>query len=339
MDLKFINCPCPIAISLIFAHLFLQLSNGTTNQLILPRVVGTDTRLANLINLIYKKAKQSPPKLVEVTHKNTQKLQPNNDKGSNKFVLVGFTGGKDSAYMLINLINKGFNPIPVYIDGINRCFPSEKDRVIEICSKLKLNYIMPKIQITGSMPFLSNPLKNGLILGIMFDLGCHYNINKFALGNHSHTKIGDTQLDATISDSVEFILACCDYAKYFIDDLKYYQIDVPIYKIYNQLHQNKLLNCIQSCISTHRYQKYLRQQNIKKYNIIDALENRCYSCYKCCQEHLILEHLELVNNNAELVKHCLKILRNKWSYIVLPNKPLANNCNDQELLNLITQKY
>lgn len=323
-------------LSTIFIDMFEQFSNNTTKEFILPSILKTDPLLVKLLELIYKKAEQPLPNVIGVKYN----LPVPKTMTSNKKIIIGFTGGKDSTIIMANLLSEGFKPIPVYIDGINRCYPSEKDRVLDICLQLKVIPIVIKLKISGSMSFLSNPFKNGLIMAIMFDIGYYLNVHRFALGNHSKTKIKDTSLDSTISDSSEFISECASYAKKrLILNLEYYSINCPIYKIYVLLNRYNLLNSIQSCISTHRYQKYLREQNIKKFKIKDSLDYRCYSCYKCCQEYLILTHHDIMDHNYDLIKHCLKILRNKWSHIVLPNKPNIQQCSDNQILDLIVSKY
>lgn len=347
----------------LFVDLFLQFANQTSSALILPRKIHTDPHLASLVSLIYQHAQQHRPVFFHPTTTTTtqpppppKNSTPSSSSSQNaRFVLLGFTGGKDSCYMAIKLQSMGLIPILVYIRGINRCHPSEGDIVQSISHILRLDLIEIKVTMSGQMPFLSNPMKNGVILAILYDIGMSHGIHNFSLGTHRRTSVASTNLIATVSDGHEFIAQCNKFARRWIPNLQFHDIDVPIRTIYKTLFKTNLLQRIQSCISTHRYKDYLRQQNIKKYGLKAPLPNRCYSCYKCCIEHLVLTDLGMIqqrqrpsgsvvvvdnNDNNDITAHCIDIVRKKWDNIVLPNKPTnTKGLSDDDLYQLIINKY
>lgn len=333
------SLPNPPHIFPIFRSLFEQLSRTTCDTphttITLPRIIHTNPSLEPLLKRIYEKFEQKVPTIIATPQVN---ISSPHVSQSHHNCLIGFTGGKDSTYMAIQLKHLfHLSPILVYVEGINRCYPSERRIATEMSEKLNMPLVIVSLLHTGKSPFLSNPVKNGVILSLLYDMGLQLGISTFSLGTHTHTTIASTNQLSTISDSKEFIDACNTFMQQWIPTLQYMAIDVPINEIYKCLHSHGLLPHIQSCIATHRYRTYLRCHNIAKFGIIQPLPNRCYSCYKCCTEYLILHSMDMVGAiNQPLYHHCIDIIRSKWEFIAIPNKP--KNPSQLEIIDIITHK-
>lgn len=328
----------------LWLDLFIELSNAKFSenrdegQLELPKSLKTHLSLKHIINLIYQRFNQSPPKL-ELDPKYSLLHRHRSNLATSNKVLLGFTGGKDSTYLAIHLRKLGLDPILVYIRGVNRCYPSEYSIAQKISKILEYPLIVVELTFSGKMPFISNPVKNGVILAILFDIGLQLGINKISLGTHKSTNLEDTNPLSTISDSIEFMDKVYLWGKNFIPNLESFNIDLPISRLYKILDENNLISEIQSCLGTERYKNYLSNRNIKKFRIEQPLPNRCYSCYKCALEYLNLESLNIVSSNERLFKHCLNIICKKWSDIVLENKPNIKHLNNKQVYDLVVNRH
>lgn len=324
--------------SLDFIQLYSEIGKKSLSQDFrvtqFPLELTCDSNFKDLTKVIYSTIDQLPPNFVIPPIEGMPLFEIDNP------VLIGFTGGKDSTYQALQLQKKGLNPILVYIEHINHCYPSEKQRVESIGTKLHMPVVYYNFDTFQRSVFTSNPIKNGVILSILYELALKMDIHHISLGTHRRCSIKDVNPMATISDSSEFIQESLKFLRQkYPSTINFYDIDDPISIIYTSIHEHNLLSDIQSCMGTHRFRESLTKRNLEKYSIKNPLPNRCYSCYKCATETLILHDLKIVITNQSLINHCVDILRLNWPKLVLPNKPPKESLTNDQLIKLIISKY
>lgn len=231
----------------------------------------------------------------------------------NDKIMVGLSAGLDSVYLLQKLVDEGNEVIAVHIKGLNNMSRAEEyeqaKRIAKICGvkfiAIELN--SPKQQ------FADNPFKNQLILSLMLDKGVQYGCYKFALGSDWTTPLKDGVIGFSITDTIEV-------NKEFWKDINTHWQQAELVFIDNNVKKkdrvqylfNKNIDTfknISSCVAPHRFKKYWKENNEKKYNI-KLYNNRCGNCFKCCMEYLLLCELKLVEKNTAYYNHCWSILSN-----------------------------
>lgn len=225
-------------------------------------------------------------------------------------VVVGFSGGKDSLACVLQLLDDGYKPILFYVDGINRSYTSELDHAKLLADKLGLELYVYSLKVTGKCDFIENPTKNQFILSLMVDYGVKQNINKYAFGTVWSDKLETISSEYMLSDCFDLMVATEEFYKKYIP---YFEIIVPLedetesYCIIDKCDRNDLLGLCYSCMTPIRYKKNIVSKNVQKYGV-DLLPNRCGSCYKCCQEALILSELGIVKYDKSFLSHCADII-------------------------------
>ena len=145
----------------------------------------------------------------------------------------------------------------------------------------------------------------------MIDYGIQHNINIYALGADNNTHIKDARIGMTITDSIEVNQLFWNGVQKYLPnaELKLIPNDIKKYDRLKYIieYHNDALNDIYSCITPHRFNNMLHNNNENKYNI-KLLDGRCGSCFKCCMEIILLTELGYYNKNEKLLKHCWKIL-------------------------------
>lgn len=274
---------------------------------IFPTEVLIPKGFEELIKLLYKRHNQKQPKI------NTYLLQTNKlNENTNKNVILGYSGGMDSSYLALYLKNNGYDVTLFHLKGLNKCYPKEDEFAKIFAKQNNFKYIEKVIKHNNKEFFIDNPIKNQLILSLMLDYGIKNNIFNFALGDDLCTNIEDAKIGMTITDSKEvnelFWIGVQNYFK----NANLITIDKNVRKIdrIKYIIKNESLDYIYSCISPHRFNNKLHNDNSKKYNV-KILDGRCGSCYKCCMEILLLSELNYIydkEKNKDLIKHCWKIL-------------------------------
>lgn len=225
-------------------------------------------------------------------------------------VVVGFSGGKDSLACVLKLLDDGYKPILFYVDGINRSYTSELEHAKSIASELDLELYVYKIKVSGKCDFIENPTKNQFILALMVDYGVKLNINKYALGTVFTDKIGTISTEYMLSDCYDLLMLTEQFYKKYIP---YFELLIPLedetesFCVIEKFKKTHLLEECFSCMTPLRYKKNIIETNKKKYGIT-LLPNRCGSCYKCCQEALILSELGVLNYDVGFLSHCNDIV-------------------------------
>lgn len=226
-------------------------------------------------------------------------------------VIVGFSGGLDSAYLALRLRDIGYNVTLMHLKGLNKSYPKEDVFAERFAREAEFDYVELQVRHVSKQFFIDNPLKNQLILSLMLDYGIENDISNFALGADWCTKLDDSKIGMTITDSIEVNNLYWDAITKYIENAELVFIDDSTKK-YERLkyildNHAECLNNIYSCISPNRFNQHLHNNNEKKFGI-DLLDGRCGSCYKCCMEIILLTLLEFYDEDSGLIDHCWKIM-------------------------------
>lgn len=227
-----------------------------------------------------------------------------------KRIIVGFSGGKDSLACALKLLDDGYIPTLFYVDGINRSYNNELTYAKTLANELGLELYVYKVKILGKCDFIENPIKNQFILSLMVDYGLKKNINKCSIGTFYSDGIETISTEYMLSDCYDLLVATEGFYKNYIP---HFELIIPLedetesFCIINKFNKNGLLNDCFSCMTPLRYKENIRKININKYGI-SLLPNRCGSCYKCCQEALILNELGIEKYNSGFLHHCKDII-------------------------------
>lgn len=233
-----------------------------------------------------------------------------NVKDNNK-VLCAYSGGKDSLANVINLQQKGYEPILCYIKGLNRSYPKEQDAVEKIANTLNLELVVLQVSISGKCDYIENPVKNALILSMLVDYGIKLDINKYSFGNMMKDNANSLPKDVELSDGIEFFNLLEQFYKNFINGFEI------ITTLKNETYSYKticdkdihLLQNTASCMMPYRYLKQFHDKNELKYNYKFKDTSCGCSCYKCCQELYVLYRLGYIDLSQELLNQCYKIMK------------------------------
>lgn len=266
-----------------------------------PTYIYCPKELKDFVLLVYNVFSRKP------IIKETKFFFKKNIQKQNNKVLCAFSGGKDCVANVINLQKQGYETILCYIKGINKSYPNEEIQVKKLAKKLHSNLIIFPISISGKCDYVENPIKNIFILSLMVDYGIDKDINKYSFGNMLDDNIDELPAEVELSDAIELFKEAEKFYKNFISD---FQIITTLknenhsYKIIYEYDLSLLQDTI-SCISPYRYQKQLRDKNEKKFNM-KFKNNSCgCSCYKCCQELMILNKLvKDFNLKDDVLKKC-----------------------------------
>lgn len=217
-------------------------------------------------------------------------------KEGDERVVVGFSGGKDSAAAALKLAGQGFAPTLFHVRGLNRAYPGEADAATAVARALGFKLAILNLTLSGKSAWIENPAKNQFILGMMGDYGWRQGIAHYCQGNLSEDHATDTDFGAGFSDAVEMYRAA--------DTLM--GAAIPGYAYHHGLLKNDsdslttilklnpgILPSIQSCMTGPRFRGKLHQTNEAKFKV-KLLPERCGSCYKCGVEWL---HMALLGES------------------------------------------
>lgn len=275
---------------------------------ILPNHITIMHGFEDLITLLYKVHGFESPN-IDVAHYNV--LYDSTPPTHKSTILLGFSGGLDSAYNALKLRDEGYEVLLFHINNLNKAYPKEDEFAQYFAINQNFKYITLDAYHLHKEHYIDNPLKNQLILASMIDYGILHNINIYALGADTNTHIEDAHIGMTVTDSVEVNQLFWKGVKKYLPNAELKLIPNDIKK-YNRLkyileYHNDALNDVYSCITPHRFNNMLHNNNEAKYNI-KLLDGRCGSCYKCCMEIILLTELGYYNKDEKLLNHCWKIL-------------------------------
>lgn len=223
--------------------------------------------------------------------------------------LCAFSGGKDSVANALLLRDNGFEPILFFVKGINRSYPNEYETAVDLASEIGMEIVVKTVSVSGKCDFVENPTKDQFILAMMVDYGSKLGIVNYSFGCCRGDKLKTTSKEYMLSDCIEMFSSVEKFYQKFIDGFNianFLRCETESFCIIRK-HDMSLLNRCYSCMTPLRYKKNIIQANLKNYGI-ELLSNRCGSCYKCCQEALILHTIGVMNYNDDFISHCNDII-------------------------------
>lgn len=263
----------------IFRQLYQELS-----VLNYPDVLHTDAKLESYVNTISTKLRNEPVKVV-----NSVKVLPKT-LNKDKRVLLAFSGGKDSLAAAIKLKAQGYDLIFYHVLGMNPSYTNEWKSVKPIARRLGAEVQFARVAQSGDTDFNENPTKNALILAMMIDYGVKQGITNYAQGSATDDNLGNLDKLSSLSDAKELYMQLEEYYRQYIPNIEFFYPVVNNKDSYKTVIDTdvELLKFTASCMTPFRYQQSLRRSSSKKYDI--RLTKGCgVSCFKCCQELMILE--------------------------------------------------
>lgn len=205
-------------------------------------------------------------------------------------VVLAFSGGKDSVAHAAFLKDQNINTTLYFVKRANRSYPNELNVSRNIASMLQCKLVEDELQYSGKVTKAESPVKNHVILALIIEYMTQHNLTRCACGTYLEDTLQKTSTHFGLSDAYEFYLAFEKAVQSFFPNFKWlcwFNSEVHALSYLVKTHP-ELIPQYQSCILPDRYRPNIRRLNEKKYNI-NLLPNRCMSCWKCCQEYLILD--------------------------------------------------
>lgn len=263
------------------------------------------------IHLLYKCNHQEDPEFIV----DTTLVPPYDDIPLNTDkVLVGLSGGKDSASHVARLVDEGKKVTAYFMKKANISYTLEEDAAQSIADSLDVLLLKDELLKSGKSDFHDNPFKNQLILVRMLEWGLNHDCTVISLGecwDSISSDIADTQFNFT--DSLDFIQAFEKALQSHVPSVRFdcmFENEVTDYSYIINKHP-ELIPHIISCVMPTRYLNIQRQQ-IEKYHIHgnpfvpdneELLPGRCMACWKCMYEWILLVAWNKIPYNEEYFKN------------------------------------
>ena len=262
-------------------------------------------------------------------------------RNDNKTVILGFSGGKDSAATAVYFIDNHIACQLYRAKGFNASYPVEQMVAEQFADKTGLKLISHKIAYAGKCeydsPTSESVVKDQLIMAMMIDYMIANNYHIFSLGCFRSDSLAIANYKLNLSDSDEIIKAFVKAVKATFPALRY--ITSPFRtthhaKAYLYHKHMDWVKHTQSCLIPDRHRNKVRETMSSKYNIVIP-PNRCLSCWKCCMDAYLLDQWGFETLPADAYQNqVLRILRKS----VAEENSSSNPTTDEELLDVYTPR-
>lgn len=260
---------------------------------------------------------------------------------TNKTVILGFSGGKDSAATAAYFIDNKIACQLYRAKGFNASYPVEQIVAEQFADKTGLKLISHKIAYAGKCeydsPTSESVVKDQLIMSMMIDYMIANNYHIFSLGCFRAELLEMANANLNLSDSDEIIKAFVKAVKATFPALRY--ITSPFKnthhaKAYLYHKHMDWVKHTQSCLIPDRHRNKVRETMAGKYNMVIP-PNRCLSCWKCCMDAYLLDQwgFEVLPEEA-YQNQVLRILRKS----VAEENSAAKPTTDEEVLDVYAPK-
>lgn len=284
------------------------------------------------IEILYQRSGQPLPEIIVDNNIPTINIpdDPNH-------VVLAFSGGKDSVAHAAFLKDQNLNPTLFYVKRANRSYPNEYNVSKVIADMLQVPLVEDELHYSGKVTKAESPVKNHLILSLIIEYLRQNNLTRCACGTYLEDTLNKTSTHFGLSDAYEFYRAFEKAVQSFFPNFKWlcwFNSEVHALSYLVNKHP-ELIPQYQSCILPDRYRPNIRKHNEQKYNIT-LLPNRCLSCWKCCQEYLILHMFDYhtISNdiiNNQILPQFKKDLPKVVAEDLLPSNP--DNLTTEELVD------
>ena len=260
---------------------------------------------------------------------------------TDKTVILGFSGGKDSAATAAYFIDNHSACQLYRAKGFNASYPVEQMVAEQFAANTGLKLISHKIAYAGKCeydsPTSESVVKDQLIMVMMIDYMIANNYHIFSLGCFRAELLALANAKLNLSDSDEIIKAFVKAVKTTFPALRY--ITSPFKnthhaKAYLYHKHMDWVKHTQSCLIPDRHRNKVRETMAGKYNMVIP-PNRCLSCWKCCMDAYLLGQwgFETLPEDA-YQNQVLRILRKS----VAEEDSSANPTTDEEVLDVYAPK-
>lgn len=298
-----------------------------------------DCRLCDFINIVYGVFGQKAQKV------DTHKIDaPSFTLTEKKSIVLGFSGGLDSAYHALCLKDSGYKVYLVHLSGLNSYENNNAEKcAIEFAQKNDFEIEIVKVRRRGKnkMFWVENPIKNQLIQAICIDFAISKGVDTIGLGDDYSMSFSrpDFILGTNTTDCREIQVAFENFISQYMPSFRFKMIERPI----GSNTENKLiriqklaehgsLNLYYSCVGAGRFNQYNRAQNSAKYDISLPQYNCGCSCAKCAMHNLLMHYGQIKVYPQGFVDACWdrlwKTKHGNISALFAPSIPLSERINN-----------
>ncbi len=274
----------------------------------LPTEVHINTRLGKVLSIVNKKANLP----LSVSADDTFFISANqNPTDGKRIAYIGFSGGKDCLATAIRAKQDGYEPVLVYVGGVNKSLFSERRHAESVAKAIGFEYKELKIIIGGNKEWNEHPLKNILILCLLIDEGLKNGVTAFGFGSSFDDDSTYGSLDYDLSDSFDMFHAFAFFVRQFVPNfqLLHYMCNT-LQSFYTCYKYNKhIIPLLSTCITPDYRKPMIRKYNIAKYGADLLSVDGCGGCYKCADEYLYKQKFGLVRSSREYAVRCVEIKR------------------------------
>lgn len=244
-------------------------------------------------------------------------LKINGKETSKSDVIIGFSGGLDSAYHALCLKEEGYNVHLFHIHGLNSYENNNAFLAAEsFARKHNLDLIVSRVKKTKDNPcyWIENPVKNQLILSLMIDIAIENGYGTVSIGDDASMsfKRPDFILGTNTTDCREVQEAYECGVKHIVgDNIAFNMIKRQVGSIdrhkgerISKLIEYDSLDLYYSCVGAGRFNQYNRNKTQEKYNISLPKWNCGHFCAKCAMHNLLMFYQRKKDYPQDFIDAC-----------------------------------